>query len=138
MKKILSLIFMFLAVGPSFAGPLDILDAVGNFDGRFGRTSSYQNTNSEISFDMSQGVRFVGAPWIEPYIGFTKYQQLESTNTEWLAFGVKNRTFLAPFTFGFEYRDVVEPTDASPNNLLVGYISVYKDWNLKIKANDKD
>ena len=120
-----------------FASPLDILDAKGNFDGRFGRTSSAENISSEISFDVSQGIRFVGAPWVEPYIGFTKYQQFDANNIEWLSFGIKNKTFLPPFTFGVEYRNIVEPLDTAPSNLTVGYISIYKDWNL-IKGKDKD
>jgi hypothetical protein len=126
------LIFLFLLVPSiSLASPLDILDANGNFDGRFGRNSSEEGDTSEISFDMTQGVRLVGAPWIEPYLGFSKYQQLDVVNTEWLSMGIRNKTFLPPFTFGLEYRSVVEPIDSPNPHIIVGYVSAYKEWNLK-------
>lgn len=121
-----------------FAGPLDILDAGGNLDGRFGRTSSAESTNSEISLEVSQGIRFVGAPWIEPYIGFTKYEQFDASNTEWVSFGVKNKTFLPPFTFGIEYRSMLAYAESTPSNFTVAYVSVYKEWNLIKGKRSKD
>lgn len=133
MKNLIFPLLIILVTGTCFAGPLDILDASGNFDGRFGHTSSSDASSSEISFDMSQGVRFSGAPWIEPYIGFTKYQQLNIANTEWISMGLKNKSFLPPFTFGIEYRNIIEPSDSPSSNLTVAYVSVYKDWNLKEK-----
>lgn len=133
-----SLLILLLISSPLLAGPLDILDAKGSFDGRFGRTSTYDGTTREISLDISQGVRFAGAPFVEPYVGFSKYQQLEATSTEWISMGIKNKTFLPPFTFGFEYRDIVEPTENPNSYMIIGYVSIYHEWNLKGGKKDEE
>ena len=126
MKKIL--IFLLIS-SPLFAGPLDILDMKGSMDGRFDKVSNADNFN--MSMDITQGVRFQGAPWVEPYLSFSKYQQLNIANTENMSMGLRNKTFIPPFTFGIEYRNIMEPADQIDPHMWVGYISVYKDWDLK-------
>lgn len=126
MKKNLVLL---LISSPLFAGSLDILDMKGNMDGRFERVSTQDNYN--MSMDITQGVRFVGAPWIEPYLSFTKYQQIDIANTENMAMGIRNKTFIPPLTFGLEYRNMMEPADEVYPHMWVGYISVYKEWDLR-------
>jgi len=60
----------------AYTGPLDILDAKGEFGGRFGQEyfEADGSIANNIIFNVTQGVRFQGAPWIEPYIGFNKAQ----------------------------------------------------------------
>lgn len=132
MNKILA--FLLIST-PLFAGPLDILDMKGNMDGRFERVSNADNFN--MSMDITQGVRFVGAPWIEPYLSFSKYQQITIANTENTSIGLRNKTFIPPLTFGLEYRSIMEPADQINPHMWVGYISVYKEWDLKGKE-EKD
>lgn len=126
MKK---LFLILLISSPLFAGPLDILDMKGNMDGRFDRVSTQDNFN--MSMDITQGVRFVGAPWIEPYLSFSKFQQIDVANIENMSMGVRNKTFIPPLTFGLEYRNIMEPADEPISHMWVGYISVYKEWDLK-------
>jgi len=117
----------------AFAGPLDILDAKGEFGGRFGQEyfEADGSIANNIIFNVTQGVRFQGAPWIEPYIGFNKAQAVFITggNTESLYGGVRNKTWLAPLQFGVEYRSTVVPQDPAIRS-VVGYVSVYKGWDL--------
>lgn len=129
------ILILLLISSPLFAGPLDILDMKGNMDGRFERVSSQNNFN--MSMDITQGVRFQGAPWIEPYLSFSKYQQLDVANIENMAMGIRNKTFIPPITFGLEYRNVMEPADEITPHMWVGYISVYKEWDLA-GGKDKD
>ena len=120
--------------GVSFAGPLDILDAPGSVWGRIDEgywPSTGGNGVSHIQFEAEQGIRFIKAPWIEPYVSFSKWQETGITDTNWFAAGVKNNTWLPPFTFGLEYQDYIWSSyQPSGNQLYVAYISVFKDWNL--------
>lgn len=129
MKKLLALLF--LVSSPLFVGPLDILDMRGYLDGRFDKASNVDNFN--MSMDISQGVRFVGAPWIEPYLSFSKFQQIDVANIENMSMGLRNKTFIPPLTFGIEYRNIMEPAEEPTSHMWVGYVSVYKEWDLKGK-----
>jgi hypothetical protein len=133
MKKIL---FLLLISSPLVAGPLDILDMKGNMDGRFERDSDISNIN--MSMDITQGVRFVGAPWVEPYLSFSKFQQINIANTEYIAMGARNKTFIPPLTFGLEYRNIMEPINQPNAYMWVGYVSVYKEWDFVGKNKDDE
>lgn len=130
-KKLLLLLLLSSTV---HAGPLDILDAKGEFGGRFGQEyfEADGSVANNIIFNVSQGVRFQGAPWIEPYIGFNKAQAVFITggNTESLYGGLRNKTFLAPFVFGAEYRSTVVPQNPAIRS-VVGYVAVYQGWDLR-------
>ncbi len=134
------LFFLLLVPCLAHAGALDILDAQGEFDTRMGQEhfSADNSTVNNITMNVQQGVRFKGAPWIEPYMGFNKAQALYVVggNTESLYAGFRNKTFLPPFQFGMEYRSTIVPDDPSIKS-IVGYVSVYKDWNLLNKG-DKE
>lgn len=128
-KKLVALLFLSTMV---HAGPLDILDAKGSVGGRFGQEYfGGSEVVSNIIFNVDQGVRFEGAPWIEPYIGFNKAQAafIVGENTESLYGGVRNKTWLAPLQFGVEYRSTVLPDDPSIKS-VVGYVAVYQGWDL--------
>lgn len=128
-----TLILLMLLSSVAYAGPLDILDAQGEVGGRFGQEyfGGDMGFASNIIFNVSQGVRFQGAPWIEPYVGFNKAQAafIIGENTESLYGGIRNKTWLAPLTFGVEYRSTVLPDDPSIKS-VVGYVAVYKSWDL--------
>ena len=137
-KKILITLLFLSSV--AYAGPLDILDATGGFDARMGQEyfqadgSIYNN----LVMNMYQGVRFEAAPWIEPYVGFNKAQAtyILGGDTESLYGGVKNKTWLAPFVFGLEYRSTVIPNDPSVKS-VVGYVAVHNNWDLRHKGEDR-
>lgn len=137
-KRILALLLLASVV---HAGPLDILDAQGEFDTRFGQEHFIADgsTVNNITMNVQQGVRFKGAPWIEPYVGYNKAQALYIVggNTESVYGGFRNKTFLPPMQFGAEYRSTIVPDNPSIKS-IVGYISVYKDWNLLNKGGDKE
>jgi len=127
------LLFLLLVPCLVHAGPLDILDATAEFGGRFGQEyfQADGSIDNNIIFNFDQGIRFVGAPWIEPYVGFNKAQAvfILGGNTESLYGGVRNKTFLPPFEFGMEYRSTLVPNNPSIKS-VVGYVSVYKSVDL--------
>lgn len=127
------LIALMLLSSLAYAGPLDILDAKGEFGGRFGQEyfQADGSVENNIIFNVTQGVRFKAAPWIEPYVGFNKAQAvfILGNNTESLYGGIRNKTWLAPLQFGMEYRSTVVPSNPAIRS-VVGYVSVYEGWDL--------
>lgn len=131
MKLLLALMFL---SSVAYAGPLDLLDARGNVTARVGQEyfqadgSLYNN----IILVVDQGIRFQGAPWIEPYVGYNKAQAtyiVGSGNTESLWGGIRNTTFLPNVTVGLEYRSTIVPDNPSIKS-MVGYVQLHKGWDL--------
>lgn len=123
---------MFLS-SVAFAAPLDILDANLDLGARVGQEyfQADGSIDNNIIMNVTQGVRFEGAPWIEPYVGFNKAQAvfILGGNTESLYGGVRNKTFLPPFEFGMEYRSTIVPDSPSIKS-IVGYVAFYKTIDL--------
>ena len=115
------------------AGPLDILDANLDLGARVGQEyfQADGSVTNNIIMNVTQGIRFEGAPWVEPYIGFNKAQAIFilGGNTESLYGGVRNRTFLPSFQFGMEYRSTIVPDSPSIKS-IVGYVAFYKTIDL--------
>lgn len=136
MRKSLGLLLLLVA-GPVFAGPLDIVyDLPGSFWGRANASPETTPSVFSASFQAEQGIRFEHMKWVTFYANFTYWETASVAESNYYSYGIKNTTWLAPFTIGFERQNYIWSNPmpdqvGQPDHLWVGYISIYKDWNLK-------
>lgn len=136
-KRLVALLFLTSVANAGLldaVNSLDILDAKGEINGRFGQEYFQQDSSisNNITMSVLQGIRFKQAQFVEPYIGFNKAQATYiagSGNTESVWGGVRVRDFLPPLMFGVEYRSTVEPSNPSIKS-VVGYVQFHQGWDL--------
>lgn len=125
-RRLLTPLFIGLLFVPSsVAARNNILSLPGEV---WGRVDFYNNRPVVGQFDFLQAVSFRAFPYLQPYVGATHFQQSGADPTTYTRYGVRNTTLLKPFVFGVEQQHYLRPSTLK--DATVGYISLYKDWNL--------